>query len=135
MNRILRNSLNIAKILFTSYCTYDGIFCWFVDKHERCKSFSCWSILRGEAYSEETIERLKWNLIFMFHSMLVLWCLSEMTGSRGHGLHRNSVHGKTGASSLEPLNHWTDFNHIWQKFSQRDLAQQLHDFGYFDGQY
>jgi len=53
---------------------------------------------------EETIERLKWNLVCMFLSLLVLWCLSEMTNSRGHGLHSNSVHGKTGSSSLEPLN-------------------------------
>jgi hypothetical protein len=45
----------------------------------------------GEIYSEETIERLKWNLIYMFLSMLVLWCRSEMTDSRGHGLHRDSM--------------------------------------------
>jgi hypothetical protein len=94
MNRILRNSLNIAKILFRSYCTYDGIFCWFVNKHEQWKGFSCWTTCvcgggGGGTYSEETIERVKWNLVFMFLSMLILWCRLEMTDSRAHGLHIN----------------------------------------------
>ena len=88
MNSILRNSPNIAKILFRSYCAYDGSFCWFDNKHERWKGFSCWSIWGWRG----TIGRVKWNLIFMFlSSMLVLWCRSEMTDSRGHDLHRNSM--------------------------------------------
>ena len=48
MNSILRYSLNIARILFRDYCTDDGSFCWFVNKHERWKGFSCWSNWGGE---------------------------------------------------------------------------------------
>ena len=59
-----------------------------------------------------------WYIHCMFQSMLVLWYRSEMSDSRGHDLHRN----------------WTDFNHIWQKFS-RGVAQQSHELGYFDGHY
>jgi hypothetical protein len=45
----------------------------------------------GGTCSEETIERLTWNLVFIFLSMLVLWCQSKMTDSGDQGLHRNSM--------------------------------------------
>jgi hypothetical protein len=74
----------------------------------------------GGIYSKEAIEILKWNLVFMFISMLVLWYRSEMTDSKGHGLHRNPIEKQVHLL----LNHWTGFHIIWQKFSQRSLAQQ-----------
>jgi hypothetical protein len=49
-------------------------------------------VFRVDQSGVGTIERVKWNLIFMFlSSMLVLWCRSKMTDSRGHDLHRNSI--------------------------------------------
>ena len=85
MYSILRNSLNIARILFRSYCTYDGSFCWFVNKHERWKGFSCWSIWGGPLR--------EWNETWYLCSYHQCWYfdVDRKWPTVGHDLHRNSM--------------------------------------------
>ena len=135
MNRILRNSLNIAKILSRIYSPHDGIFvCWFVNKHERWKSFSWgggFTLKKLLRYWNETwylcsyqcwyfdVDR-KWPTVevmvyieTLWENMFIFFRATEQTLARFGRTFPNEVwHSSHMTSDILMVN-------IWRFFSQR----------------